>query len=133
MARALQARDAAPACDELEALSSEPETALIAVIEHVTMPPYVGIRAATCLIDGASIELTPTLVRWVSDPNTAGLATLVLTEIAALPVEVAHPIAAAALAGPHRETAQRLLTDSTDPHIQQLCTEAAADSEAPAR
>ena len=47
---ALVVRDKAPPCTELSAMSDALVTDLQWLMDHVTAPPWVGIRAAQCIL-----------------------------------------------------------------------------------
>lgn len=100
---ALSVRDPAPTCAAVEALSPEPAAALKAVVEKAPMPPWAGMRAALCLLEGHASTEGPLFVSWTTHPETAGLARLVVSRIDTLPQPVADAVTVAALAGPHAE------------------------------
>ncbi len=81
---ALRTRDEAPSCAAVEALAAAPVQDLLWVVDTVTQPPTVGIRAATCLLRGHALDVQRALERWVVDPGLVGLGWTVLAEIDAI-------------------------------------------------
>ena len=121
--QALSSRDASPPCAELEAKLPTPASSLQALVEHVTMPPWVGMRAAGCLISGHALEARPALENWVVDPELHGLAILVLGQLDTLPTEVATGVATLAIEkGADPADARRRVARSTRPEIASLAT-----------
>ena len=80
--------------------------ALRGVITHVTAPPWVSMRAATCLLQAHAKEGEADALKWVADPEQAGLTTLVLGRLDSMPLEIAKRIAQASLEGPHKDLAK---------------------------
>ena len=108
LVHALSARDASPPCQGLLALSPSAWEDLVAVITHVTAPPWVGMRGATCLVTelGEHPEAPALLTAWVTAEETAGLGLLVLNLLDQLPEETAVAVALAAVTdGPNPEAA----------------------------
>ena len=103
MSKALSVRHDPPSCHELEKLSPAPLQDLLVLVNEVQRPSWVGMRAAGCVVNRHGAEAEAELVRWVTSPNTLGLARLVANSIDALPPEVAAKVAAAGLAGIHAE------------------------------
>lgn len=118
--RALSVRDPEPACAEVEALSPTPVATLLEVIDRAQQPPWAGMRAANCLIQGHGAEVQPQLLAWVASPDTRGLALLVLDQLDALPQDVALAVATAALAGPLAADATPRVQKSSNPSLQAL-------------
>jgi len=86
--RVLTPRHAGAPCAELMALGSEAEVtqALVTVADTVTMPPWVGTRAAHCVslrIDEDPVALHAS-ERWMTSPDTAGFALIVLGQLDAV-------------------------------------------------
>jgi hypothetical protein len=104
MVRALSARDGAPTCAEVEAMSPTPVDALRHIVDHVQMPPQAPMRAAACMTAyGEAVR--DDLVRWVSEPELQGLGRLVLGDLASLPAPLAAEVVKAAADGPLKEQA----------------------------
>lgn len=120
MVRALSSRDAGPTCAELDAMSSDPVADLTAIVETVAMPPAVPMRAANCLVVGHAAAAEATLLGWVVDPDTKGLALLVADRIDAMPPEIALRVAERALSGPHAATVRASLAAAKTPGIPAL-------------
>ena len=123
LVQALSLRDGSPPCRELEALVPAPVASLQAVVHHVTMPPWVGMRAASCLITGHATETRPALELWVTDPELRGLGILVLGSLDTMPVELATDLATRAIQrGADPADARRRVARSTRPEIAALAT-----------
>ena len=123
---ALSGRDSTIDCAAVEALAKDPVATLISVTNHVEMPPWVGVRAAHCLTSRHAAAAEPTLTAWVTDPNTRGLAILVLDELNTLPEPLALRLATATLSGPHAADAQKRLPNSVHPSVRALVPAAVA-------
>jgi hypothetical protein len=119
MLRMLSVRDPEPRCADVEAVSATPVPDLLAMTE-IELPPAVSIRAAGCLVDGHAAEIRAELVRWVTTPETRGLAILALDGLDRMPHDVAIEVATAALAGPLAADAKKRIARSADPEIQAL-------------
>jgi hypothetical protein len=118
--RALSARDAVP-CADVEALTATPVETLRSVVSTVSMPPWVPMRAAQCLIERHAVDVQPDLERWVVDPATQGLGRMVLSGLDRIPIEVALPVARKALAeAPDRAMAQQKVSAALAPEIRAL-------------
>lgn len=118
---ALSPRDGRPPCIEIEALSPTPVADLTWVALNVSMPPWVGLEAATCLITGHSAEARPTLEAWLTDPALEGFGLLILTQLDALPLDTALALAQLALAkGPNPDRVKSRLKRSKKPEIKAL-------------
>lgn len=93
----LRLRDA-PGCANLGAAGEAQRDALVA-LTAVESPPYVPLRAADCLVAGyAADPVAQGAMRgWMTDPEAAGLAMLVVTRLDALPEPLAVELARAAL------------------------------------
>lgn len=120
LVRALSVRDAAPPCEEVEALNPDPVAALRYVAEQVPLPPQAGMRAGICLVERHAEATGDDLVRWVEDEHFAGLGRMVIQKLGVLPQPVAHRVARAALAGPLRDDAIDLLRASPDESLRAL-------------
>lgn len=120
---ALVARDGAPPCATVEALSPTPVADLTLLAEEVTRPGWVGLRAADCLITRHAEAVTPQLQRWMVSPDTKGLALLVVQKIDLLPAPTAQDLAIRGLAGPHAASLRPRLARAADPDLRRLATE----------
>lgn len=118
--RALSVRDPEPACAEVEALSPTPVETLLEVVERAQQPPWAGMRAANCLVQGHAEAVQGELAAWVADPEARGLALLVLDQLDSLPEPLALDLATRALAGPHAADAAERVARSTRPAVQAL-------------
>lgn len=119
--RALSSRDGV-SCAAVEALTATPRETLEQVVDTVSAPPWVPMRAAQCLIEGHAAEIQPRLEAWVVDPALKGLGRLVLAEIDQLPATIAIPVAKKALAGPDAVVAAARLRESASAEIRALVT-----------
>ncbi len=118
--RALAVRDPEPVCADVEALAPEPLVALLFLVEHVSMPPTVPMRAANCVVNGHAEHAVSSLVQWAGDPNTLGLAKLLAMNVDAMPVAVSVVVAEAALVGPHAEVMREAVQGSVRPELSGL-------------
>ncbi len=118
--RALSVRDPEPDCADIDTLSPTPLQTLLDVIDRASMPPWVPMRAANCVLQRHGAEAQDTLQGWVADDKARGLAILVFDGIDALPEDVALPVAQAGLAGPWSEDAASRLAGSSRPSIVAL-------------
>jgi hypothetical protein len=99
--RALSSRDAAPACADLDAQTTDPVADYRWIVEHVTMPPTAGIRAAECLVVGHAPAAADLLRRWVSEPQLKGFGWVALRHLDRVEPTLARELATLALtAGP---------------------------------
>lgn len=123
IAKALSGRHVRP-CNEVEALSAAPADALVWVVDHVQQPPWAGMRAARCLIEGHVDEVEPRLHRWVTDPTMRGLGRLVIAHLDTLPPTLAHTLAMEALReGPEPARTSRALKRLETPELRALVPE----------
>lgn len=118
--RALSVREPAPDCEAVEALVANPVATLTAVATDVPHPPWVGLRAATCLTLGHAEVAQDTLRDWVSDAETGGLARIVLQAVDDMPEHVAEEVLRDALAGPHAAAATDAAAGSDRPALRSL-------------
>ncbi len=102
---ALSVRHTPPSCEAVEALATDPVDTLQVMVERAIQPPWVGVRAADCLITRHADEIAPVLETWVSEPEYLGLALVTLGKLDGMSPEVAEGVAKAALAGPLSEEA----------------------------
>jgi len=102
----LKVRKPEPRCPDVETGITDAVGAFRGVITHITAPPWVPMRAATCMLNAHAKEAEADALKWVADPEQAGLTTLVLGRLDTLPLDIAKNIATAALDGPHKELAK---------------------------
>jgi len=118
---ALSLRDGGPVCADVEALSETPVEDLVWLTEYAAVPPWVGTRAATCLIAGHATEVADLLRSWVVDPDLAGFGAIVLNNLGLIPTELAVELATLALTeGPDPEGARERIAQHDDPALQAL-------------
>lgn len=118
--KALIVRDAAPPCSDLEAMTTTPAATFLYLVENATQPPWVGMRAAECLIKGHAQTIQPQMEAWVSNTETKGLGYLALNHLDGMPMTVATAVATAALAGPEAEGARTRIQNAQTPEIRAL-------------
>jgi hypothetical protein len=109
MYRAFSVKDPAPECAEVEALDPEPLAGLQLIAEEIAMPPYAGMRAATCIATRHAEAGVDILVGWMGNPEVGGLVRLALQQVDSWPESVRETVGQAALAGPHAAVAAPLL------------------------
>ncbi len=117
--RALSMRHPVP-CVELEAGLAEPVSALRWAVTEVQQPPWAAMHAAECLTRGHAAAVQADLVRWVTEPELMGLGRQTLALIDVVPVEVALPVARAALAGPVADKALETVKTDARPELRAL-------------
>ena len=121
MHRALSHRDGAPPCAEIEALSEAPVDDLKYVVNHISAPPWAGMRAAQCLIERHPAAIEAELDLWVTDPGRVGLGILVLNRLDDLPVDTAVRVASLALEkGSERMGAEKRVAAAARPEVHTL-------------
>lgn len=119
--RALLVRHDPPTCEQLDALTSDPVGTYLYLVQNAQQPAWVGMRAASCLMHAHTEAATPYLEQWVVDPDTRGLAILVIGQLDELPLELATSLATKALTeGPDPEGMQRRLRRLETPELQAL-------------
>lgn len=116
----LSMRDGPAPCAQVEAASHDPIDDLVAIVDHVTMPPSAPMAAAGCLVVGHAEAVEPTIAAWMTDPHTKGLALLAAGHLDVMPRPVAVRIAGVGLAGPYAEDVRRRILAASDPEIQAL-------------
>jgi len=112
MYRALSVRDPDPVCADVEALDPEPLAGLQLIAEKIAMPPYAGMRAATCIVTGHAEDGVDIISDWMANPKFGGLVRLALQHAAEWPDPVFEQVSKAALAGPHAAIAKPILDDA---------------------
>lgn len=116
----LSQRDPEPRCADVAALVDDPLETWRAIVAHVEMPPWVPMRAATCLLSEHPHEAEADALRWVVDEDKAGLTRLVLARLDAMPPDMAERVARRALEGPHRELTLTRLKQVRHPAVRAL-------------
>ena len=104
---ALKVRDSAPPCASLKPMSEDLATDLIWLVDNASQPPWVGIRAAQCVIREHHEAKAATIQMWATQADRRGLAILTFGLLDELPAPQAKTIQAAALAGPLAEDAKK--------------------------
>lgn len=118
--RLLSSRDPVP-CETIEALTPTPAATLLVVVNTIERPPWVPMRAASCLLKNHSAEVQTDIERWVIEPSLRGLGRLVLGSLDTMPVAVALPIARKALAsGSDPALARERLAEAVAPELRAL-------------
>lgn len=115
---ALSAREPTASCAALVASLPHPVATLSAIVEGHDAPPWLPVRAASCLatVPGA----TDTLRAWVVRPGWAGITDAVLAHLDELPRPAALDLARAALRGPNGEVARVRVLASAVPELSAL-------------
>lgn len=104
---ALKVRDSAPNCESLKTMSEDVATDLIWLVDNATQPPWVGIRAAQCVIREHHEAKATTIQTWVTRADRRGLAILTFGLLDELPAPQAKSLQSTALAGPLAEDAKK--------------------------
>lgn len=112
--KALSVRHDAPDCAALVAMLPDGAPSLVHIVDHVDSPPWVAIRAADCAtrLPAAHADVA----RWLSLADHAGIARVVATVLPELSDEIARPLLAQALAGPHADRVRSTL--ASDARVQ---------------
>ena len=119
---ALRVRHAPPTCTALSDLSETLVEDLVWLVDNATQPPWVGLRAAQCLLIEHPEAAQPSFEGWLSTEGHRGLAILVSQRIDEIPLPIAQALATVALAGPEEETVRPRLDHCGVPQIQELAT-----------
>lgn len=114
----LSARDSQIDCTQLP--TEELQTQLVSIVETIERPPWVPMRAATCLTELYPTESQEELLRWIATPEKKGLAFLIAGQIPKLPDEIAINVARAGLQGPHAQEIRLRITKQNDPRLAPL-------------
>lgn len=122
--KALSVKDPEPDCADIEALVDDPLPALVELAEANAMPPWAGMRAATCVITRHPDAAADRLVAWSTSEMLKGLGLLVLDHLDQLPETLAVRVAGEALEGPLAEMAQPRVAASTRATVRALLPEA---------
>lgn len=99
-------------CPHLAGIAFDPGPHLVDLAETVEMPPWVSIRAASCVMRYHHNDVADHLVHWVSKPEWGGLARVVIAHLDFLSEPDALTVAESALAGPMEDYARRALSTS---------------------
>lgn len=106
---ALKPREDAPDCASLGAHSTDLATDLLWLVDHATQPPWVGVRAAQCVIKHHHTDQAERIKTWMTNPEQRGLAILAMGLLDELPKELSAELAQAALAGPLADDAKKYI------------------------
>jgi hypothetical protein len=129
--RALSVRHGPPSCAEVESLSPTPVETLMRMVDEVTHPPWVPMRAAECLARRHHAQVGPALQRWVTAQELKGLGLLVVGLLDHLPEPLAVDLATLALSeGPAPDAVRARLLRAERPALRRLAAPP-ADLEAP--
>jgi len=118
--RMLSVRDHAPACATLTPGSDRLVEDLQWLMDHITAPPWVGVRAAQCIIELHAETEVKRIEGWVQDSGKPGLILVVLGALNQVSPQTARTIAQAALKGPHTARVQPRLMKSKHPEVRAL-------------
>jgi hypothetical protein len=116
----LSVRDLAPACATLTPGSDRLVEDLQWLMDHIKAPPWVGVRAAQCIIELHAETEVKRIEGWVQDSSKPGLTLLVLGALNEVSPQAAQRIAQAALDGPHTAKVQSRLMKSKHPEVRAL-------------
>lgn len=103
---ALLPRHPHKSCAEISLNSSEPVATLNAVVHGPSLPPWVPMRAASCLVELHLEAAEEEITAWLLDPEMMGLARLVQRRLSDMPTPIASRMKSAALTGPHHQVFQ---------------------------
>ena len=109
---ALKLRHEGPPCSDLEKLSDSVADDLVWLVENAKHPPWVGIRAAQCVIREHTDAKADVIDLWVSESKHRGLSLLTIGLLDELPEPAAMRFATLALDGPFADEARKRLVDS---------------------
>jgi len=124
LVRALSPRESPVACAALGGVSSDLAGDLAWVADHVTAPPWVGMRAGECLLRDHADTAGPVLRAWVTERESRGLAWLVLDRLDTLPRALALELARAAIdEGPDPRGARRRIARSESAEVRAAAAE----------
>lgn len=118
--RRMSARDVGPVCADLAALTPDPVGDFVWLMDHAKQPPWVGIRAAQCVIDHYAEPEIDRLRGWAVDADRKGLVVLLLGRLDTLPEPIAQAVGEAAMAGPHADLARTRLIESSHPSVRAM-------------
>lgn len=124
--QAFSPKDDSPPCVETDALSETPAEDMLWLINNVSMPPWVGTRAARCVVQTHATEpaARAAIDEWLSKSMFRGFAYLTIGEldtIAATNMALALELAQFGLAHfPDREAIEKRLRRSKVPELKAL-------------
>jgi len=107
-------------CPTNERLGFDPGPHFVDLAETVKMPPWVAIRAASCVVRLHSHLGEGHFIQWVSHPGWAGLGRVVLERLDDLPEAMALSVASEALKGDLASHARTQLKESKYVRVRQL-------------
>ena len=108
------------ACPRDEQFGFSVADELLYLADTVKMPGWVSIRAASCVLKWYPQSGFSNYVSWVSDPESAGLARVVVSELDQLAEAQAHELAIHVLEGPLIDWAKPKLAVSKHASVRQL-------------
>ena len=91
-------------CQELSKTSFD---SFYFIVENIQTPPWAAMRAAQCMLEIYPAEGTEIYKKWMNEPDTLGLAILIVNQIEQLPNDVLNTLF------PHL---------STSPHLEKIKT-----------
>ncbi len=112
-----------PRCQDVDQLVPDAVAAYRHVIANVKEPTWSPMRAATCLLTQHVREAEVDALQWVADPKAGSLVTVVLSRLDRMPLESAKKIAAAAMTGPHKESAKVQIARLRTPELRAMAFE----------
>ncbi len=119
--RMLSIRDSAPPCEEV---SKQSDSRLVSdlqwLMDHIRSPPWVGVRAAQCIIALHGDQEVKRISQWVQDESKPGLALVVIGALNDISPTTAASIAQAALSGPHAARVKPRLVKSRHAEVRAL-------------
>jgi len=89
-------------------------------MDHIKAPPWVGVRAAQCIITLHAETEVKRIQGWMQDADKPGLTLLVLGSLNGVSAQTAQSIAQAALEGPHAAKVRPRLLKSMHPQVRAL-------------
>ena len=116
-------------CAALERGLVEPVANWLEVIRTVEVPPWVPMRAVTCVIELHPVEIVDSAAIWLSSAQTPGFAILVLERLHLFDEGAARALAESAFEGPHRDMALKRLLASPSPTLKAMAESASSASE----
>src|SRR4030095_2607975 len=84
MVHALSIKDPPPACEQVEALATDPVPLLLRAVDEIPRPPWVAMRAANCLVTRHASSIEAQMTSWMGDSQKKGLGFLALSHLDAL-------------------------------------------------
>ena len=118
--RQLSYRDGAPDCKDLSNDNGQLKDDLLVMVNSVMQPPWVGMRAANCLITRFPLESVDTFKSWMQSEQTMGLAYLLGAQISQLPYQIAIEVGRVGLSGPHAEGVRSRLESQEGRVVEEL-------------